>query len=135
MGSYGVIKEALLVKKNDSTGEYSVVQKLVPTTVNGMAIITIGGSGGFEYNGNSVSVNSVYHGGAFGFSEMSGGNIIVKVNMPGYDVNEFSGQARVQTVNGVGRCVICNPNIEYPSAPYTHLCLVVESPGSVFAEN
>lgn len=134
MGSYGVIKEALLVKKNDSSDEYSVVQKLVPSTVNGMVLITIGDVGGFQYMGQRVSVNSVYHGGAFGFSEKSGGNIIVNVNIPGYDVNQFSGQARVQNVNGVGMGVLCEPSFTYPNAPYTHLCLVVESPGNVFLE-
>lgn len=133
MGSYGVIKEALLVKKNDSSDEYSVVQKLVPSTVNGMVLITVGDVGGFQYRGQRVSVKSVYHGGAFGFSEESGGPITVKVNIPGYGVKVFDGEARVQNVNGVGQGVLCTPND--PNAPYTHLCLVVESPGSVFAEN
>lgn len=133
MGSYGVIKEALLVKKNGATNEYTVVQKPVPTTVNGMMVRS--GNGGFGVRGKPVTVKSVYHGGAFGFSEESGGPITVKVNIPGYGVKVFNGEARVQTVNGVGQGVLIEPVGSDPTAPYTHLCLVVESPGSVFAEN
>ena len=126
MGSYGVIKEALLVKKNGATDEYSVVQKLVPATVNGMV----------RYNkNNDVSISSVYRGGAFGFSEVPGGKITVKVNIPGYGVKVFVGEARVQSVNGVGHGVLCTPNVSDPTVSYTHLCLVVETPVSVFAEN
>lgn len=132
MGSYGVIKEALLVKKNDSSDEYSVVQKLVPATVNGY--VYYNGKGGFEFNGNAVSVNSVYHGGAFGFSAYSGGKITVQVNIPGYGVKVFYGNANVQLVNGVGQGVMCTPSVPDPSTPYTHLFLLVESPVSVFAE-
>ena len=56
MGSYGVIKKALLVKKSDSADEYSVVQKLVPATVNGMV----------RYNkNNDASISSVYRGWLF----------------------------------------------------------------------
>ena len=133
MGSYGVIKEALLVKKNDSTGEYSVVQKLVPATVNGW--VSSNGNGGFESNGKAISLNSVYHGGAFGFSEGPGDHITVIVNIPGDGVKMFSARAHVQNVIGVGECVKCVPNIIDQKAPYTDLCLVVESPGSVFAKN
>lgn len=133
MGSYSVIKEALLVKKNGQTNEYTVVQKLVPSTVNGMAHIT--GDGGFEYNGTSECVYSIYHGCAFGFSEGPGDDIVVTVNIPGYGVKKFTAKALVQNVNGVGQGVLCEPAVSDPSAPYTHLCLVVESPGSVFAEN
>lgn len=133
MGSYGVIKEALLVKKNDSTGEYSIVQKLVPSTVNGRVLIS--GEGGFKYNGSSKCVYSIYHGGAFGFSEGPGNTISVKVNIPGYGVKIFEGDASVQMVKGVGQGVLCTPVDSDPNAPYTNLCLVVESPGSVFAEN
>lgn len=132
MGSYGVIKEALLVKKNGSTAEYSVVQKLVPATVNG---IMVSPGDGFVYRGKPVTVKSVYHGGAFSFSEAPGGPITVKVNIPGYGVKVFDGEARVQNVNGVGQGVLIEPAGSDPTAPYTHLCLVVESPGSVFDEN
>lgn len=132
MGSYGVIKEALLVKKNDSSDEYSVVQKLLPSTVNGM--VSYSGNGGFEFNGKASYVNSVYHGGAFGFSEESGGKIGVTVNIPGYGVKMFGGESLVQNVNGVGKGVLCTPMVSDSTAPYTHLCLVVESPGIVFAK-
>ena len=132
MGSYGVIKEALLVKKNGSTDEYSVVQKLVPSTVNGMVMLNQ--DGGFESNGRKVTVSSVYHGGAFGFSEGSNAKIQLVVNIPGYGVKKFEGTTRIENVNGVGQGVLCTPSDSDPSAPYTHLCLVVESPVSVFAE-
>lgn len=133
MGSYGVIKEALLVKKNGQTNEYTVVQKLVPTTVNGMAHIA--GDGGFEQNGTSVCLYSIYHGGAFGFSEGPGNIIEVKVNTPGYGVKMFKGNAKATTVNGVGPGILCAPYDSDQTAPFTHLFLAVESPGSVFAEN
>ena len=133
MGRYGVIKEALLVKSNESTGDSSVVQKLVPATVNGT--VSDFKNGGFENGGNDCSLSSVYHGGAFGFSEVSKqATIFVSVNIPGYGVKQFSGKATILPVNGVGKCVVCAPVISDPTAPYTHLCLVVESPGSVFAE-
>ena len=135
MGIYGVIKEALLVKKNGSSDEYSVVQKLVPATVNGM-VNHNDGNGGFEFRGKGASIRSIYHGGAFGFSETStSGRVSVTVNIPGYGAKFFTGFSFVSNVNGVGDCVICEPAFQDPSAPYTHLCLVVESPGSVFAEN
>lgn len=131
MGSYGVIKEALLVKKNGATDEYSVVQKLVPATVNG--IVKLNQSGGFELGGRDVSIRSIYHGGAFGFSEWTNsGDIGITVNIPGYGVKQFVGSTRIENVNGVGNCVMCTPADSGPSTPYTNLCLVVESPGSVF---
>lgn len=134
MGSYGVIKEALLVKKNGAANEYSVVQKLVPATVNG--VVMTDKNGGFKRGDQALSAYSVYRGGAFGFSESStDGSITVFVNIPGYGVKGFSGAAVIINVNGVGKCVRCKPSIQDPTAPYTHLCLVVESPGSVFAEN
>lgn len=132
MGSYGVIKEALLVKKNGETDEYTVVQKLVPATVNGLVFITAG-DGGFESNGRRVSVSSVYHGGAFGFSDSPKSDITVTVNIPGCGVKMFGAKAHVQDVNGVGQGVLCTPRDSDPTAHYTHLCLVVESPGSVIA--
>lgn len=133
MGSYGVIKEALLVKKKGQTNEYSVVHKLVPTTVNGCVMLNQ--DGGFESNGRKVTVSSVYHGGAFGFSEGSNAKIQLVVNIPGDGVKTFNGSTRIENVNGVGNCVMCTPVSSGPYTPYTHLCLVVESPGSVFAEN
>lgn len=133
MGSYGVIKEALLVKKNGAADEYSVVQKLVPATVNGLAQHP--DDGGFNLRGSPVSIYSIYHGGAFSFSELPARDITVQVNIPGYGVKMFEGEAGVQNVNGVGQGVLCTPSDSDPTAPYTHLCLVVESPGSVFAEN
>lgn len=136
MGSYGVIKEALLVKQNGSTDEYSVVQRLVPSTVNGM--VKHNQDGGFESDGSKVTVSSVYHGGAFGFSVGSNGSIplvVIVVNIPGYGIKKFGGTARIENVIGVGNCVKCTPIDSAPNAPYTHLCLVVESPGDVFAEN
>lgn len=133
MGSYGVITEALLVKSNGSTGEYSVVQKLVPSTVNGK--VSLYKDGGFEFGNHSVSLSSVYHGGAFGFSEWpKSGDILITVNIPDYGVKQFYGTTRIENVNGIGKCVKCTPKVSDPTAPYTHLCLVVESPGSVFAE-
>lgn len=134
MGSYGVIKEALLVKQNGSTAEYSVVQKLVPATVNGM--VSYNGKGGFELSGKAVFVNSICHGGAFGFSEwFESGNIYITVNIPGSGVKRFTGKPLIENVRGVGQCVKCSPEIQDPNAPYTHLCLVVESPDDVFAES
>ena len=131
MGSYGVIKEALLVKKNGAADEYSVVQKLVPSTVNG--IVVTRGNGGFKSDGTDLSVYSVYHGGAFGFSDASNaGNIRVTVNIPGCGVKSFFGVSNILDVNGVGKGVLCTPVVSDPNAPYTHLCLVVEAPGNVF---
>lgn len=141
MGSYGVIKEALLVKKKDvrlvkkngATDEYSVVQKLVPATVNGM--VNSPQDGGFELGGTPMSIISVYHGGAFGFPVWSISNeLIFTVNIPGYGMKLFHGRPRIENVIGVGNCVMCTPVSSGPSTPYTNLCLVVESPGSVFAE-
>lgn len=131
MGSYGVIKEALLVKKNGSTDEYSVVQKLFPATVNGM--VQYNKDGGFELSGEAVSISSVYNGGAFGFSDgADNGQILVSVNIPDYGVKYFNGVPKIKNVNGVGQCVACVAMVSDPNAPYTHLCLVVESPGKVF---
>lgn len=131
MGSYDVIKEALLVKKNESSDEYSIVQKLVPTTVNGMVITDI--NGGFNVGEMYISVYSIYHGGAFGFSDASkAGNIQVTVNIPGYGVKSFFGFSHIIDVYGVGKGVLCTPSVSDPNAPYTHLCLVVEAPGNVF---
>lgn len=131
MGSYGVIKEALLVKKNGSTAEYSVVQKLDMATVNGIVIANE--NGGFKSDGTDLSVYSVYHGGAFGFSDASkAGNIRVTVNIPGYGVKSFFGFSQILDVYGVGKGVLCTPVDSDPTAPYSHLCLVVESPGKVF---
>lgn len=132
MGSYGVIKEALLVKKNGSADEYSVVQKLVPATVNGTMIVP--GDDGFIQRDRTVAVYSIYHGGAFSFSDGSGGAITVTVNIPGYGVKMFDGEASVQEVKGVGQGVMCTPSVSDPNAPYTHLCLVVETPTSMFDE-
>ena len=135
MDSYGVIKEALLVKSNELTGGYDVVQKLVPSTVNGMMTL-VKNDGGFELAGKNVAIRSVYRGGAFGFSEWpESGNIYITANIPGSDVKRFTGKPLIQNVNGVGQCVKCSPEIQDPNAPYTHLCLVVESPGDVFAES
>ena len=131
MGSYGVIKEALLVKQKGSTAEYSVVQKLSPATVNGIVITDE--NGGFNSGGRALSVYSVYHGGAFGFSDASrAGNIPVTVNIPGYGVKSFFGFSHILDVNGVGKGVLCTPAVPDPYAPYTHSCLVVEEPGNVF---
>lgn len=132
MGSYGVIKEALLVKKNGQADEYTVVQKLVPSTVNGLVLIP--GDGGFKLRGRPECVYGIYHGGAFSFSEGPGRDITVTVNIPGHGVKVFEGDVSVQMVNGVGQGVLCTPRDSDPTAPYTHLCLVVESPGSVFDE-
>lgn len=98
-------------------------------------MVMFDGGGGFKHNGVDAYLNSIYHGGAFGFSEITDGNIQVSVNIPGYGVKMFSGKALVQNVNGVGKGVLCTPSDSAPTASYTHLCLVVESPGSVFAEN
>lgn len=135
MGSYGVIKEALLVKKSESTDEYSVVQKLVPATVNGVAAKG-DATGEFEINGNKTAVWSICRGGAFGFSDANGNALIkVGVNVPGYGLKTFEGITNIQDVNGIGKCVICAPKQNETNAPYTHLCLVVESPGIVFDES
>ena len=134
MGSYGVIKEALLVKENELTGGHEVVQKLVPATVNGMVILRQ--AGGFEFGGKGASIRSVYHGGAFGFLEWNeSGNISITANIPGSGVKRFNGKPLIQNVNGVGQGVLCTPYDSDPTAPYTHLCLVVESPGKVFAKS
>lgn len=133
MGSYGVITEALLVKKNGPSDEYSVVQKLVPATVNGMVITNK--DGGFKLENTAISAYGIYHGGAFGFSDAKIGNISVSVNIPGCGVKNFLGSSRIIDVSGVGQGVLIEQANSDPKAPYTHLCLVVESPGSVFAEN
>lgn len=133
MGSYGVIKEALLVKQNGSTAEYSVVQKLVPATVNGFATKT-DNTGEFELNGNEVAMWAICRGGAFGFSDANGNCLLeVGVNVPGYGIKTFEGITNIQDVNGIGKCVKCAPKQHETNAPYSHLCLVVESPGKVFA--
>lgn len=133
MGSYGVITEALLVKKNGPSDEYSVVQKLVPATVNGFAAIG-DATGGFEADGNKVAVWAICRGGAFGFSDTNGNALIeVGVNVPGYGLKDFEGTTIIQDVNGIGKCVICAPKQNDPTVHYTHLCLVVESPGKVFS--
>lgn len=133
MGSYGVIKEALLVKYNTTTHEHDVVQKLVPATVNGL-VITVK-DGGFKLENRAISAYGIYHGGAFGFSDAKIGNITASVNIPGYGVKNFFGSSRIIDVSGVGQGVLIEQYNSEPKAPYTHLCLVVESPGSVFAEN
>lgn len=134
MGSYGVIKEALLVKYNKATDKYDVVQKLVPATVNGVVISNK--NGGFELGGQAMSVFSVYRGGAFGFSEEDkDGDAAISVNIPGSGVKHFKGNPLIQSVNGVGQCVLCRASVSDSTAPYTHLCLVVDEPGNVFAEN
>lgn len=134
MGSYGVIKEALLVKSNDSSDEYSIVQKLVPATVNGL--VKLNQIGGFKVGERDVSIRSVYHGGAFGFSEWhESGNFLITVNIPGYGVKTFVGMPLIQNVNGVGQGVLCDQEDFDPTAPYTNLFLVVESPGNVFAKS
>lgn len=131
MESYGVIKEALLVKQNGSTAEYSIVQKLVPAAVNGLVVTDK--KSGFKFNGNDASVYSVYRGGSFGFSDGSKtGNIFALVNIPGYGVKSFVGFSHIVDVSGVGQGVLCAPSDSDPTAPYTHLCLVVEAPGNVF---
>ena len=133
MGSYGVIKEALLVKQKGSTAEYSVVQKLVPATVNGMVLSSE--HGGFvTHDGREVSIFSVYNGGSFGFSELSGSaKVELSVNIPDCGVKMFTGRTTTEVVSGVGECIMCTPLVSDPTAPYTNLCLFVESPGSVFA--
>lgn len=134
MGSYGVIKEALLVN-DDSTGNATIVQKLVPSTVNGL-VLNPGDQDGFTRGGAAVSVHSISHGGAFGLSEASKtANLKVAVFIPGFGTKQFNGSPFIENVNGVGKCVKCTPGDPDPTAPYTHLCLVVESPGSVFTEN
>lgn len=131
MGSYGVIKEALLVKL-DTSGNATIVQKLVPSTVNGFASKT-DVSGGFVYEGNQVAEWAVCRGGAFGFSDANGNALLeVGVNVPGYGLKTFEGITNIQDVNGIGKCVKCAPKQNEPNAPYTHLCLVVEAPGNVF---
>lgn len=134
MGSYGVIKEALLVKE-DSTGKATIVQNLVPSTVNGL-VLNLDGNDGFTYGGKPVSLHSICHGGAFGLSEGSNTAILnVTVFIPGFGTKPFNGNTFIENVNGVGKCVKCTPAGPDPTGHYTHLCLVVESPGSVFAEN
>lgn len=132
MGSYGVIKEALLVH-NDSEGKYNIVQKLVPSTVNGGVQIQ-GVNGGFSIRGIPFAVWSINRGGAFGFSELTeDALLLVSVNVPGYGTKNFRGAPLIENVNGIGECVKCTP--DDPSELYTHLCLVVESPGKVIAKS
>lgn len=134
MGSYGVIKEALLVKV-DEAGVAEVVQKLVPSTSNGGVQIPKENSG-FSIHGNPFAVWSINRGGAFGFSELTTeGQLLVYVNVPGYGTKNFIGETLIENVNGIGECVKCKPLQDDPNAPYTHLCLVVESPGKVFAKS
>ena len=134
MGNYGVIKEALLVKKNGATDKYDVVQRLVPATVNGM--VRLEAIGGFEVGGRDVSLRSVYRGGVFGFLEWyESGDIFITANIPGSGVKRFTGKPLIQHVNGIGQGVLCSAEVSDPTAPYTHLCLLVESPGDVFAES
>lgn len=140
MGSYGVIKEALLVKV-DEAGVAAIVQKLVPSTTNGGVQIPKD-NGGFSLYGKPYAIWSINRGGAFGFSEFSeptmngdSGDILVSVNVPGYGTKNFRGRTLIENVIGIGECVKCNPLQDDPNAPYTHLCLVVESPGKEFAKS
>lgn len=137
MGSYGVIKEALLVKV-DEAGVAAVVQKLVPSTTNGGVQIPKD-NGGFSLHGQPYAMWSINRGGAFGFSEPTlmgdSGVLLVSVNVPGYGTKNFQGRTLIEDVNGIGECVKCEPIQDDPNAPYTHLCLVVESPGKVFAKS
>lgn len=132
MGSYGVITEALLVN-NDPDGKYNIVQKLVPSTVNGGVQIN-SVNGGFSNHGISFAVWSINRGGAFGFSELTeAGLLLVSVNVPGYGTQIFEGAPVIENVKGIGECVKCTP--KHPLSFYTSLCLVVESPGKVFAKS
>lgn len=132
MGSYGVIKEALLVH-NDPEGKYNIVQKLVPSTVNGGVQIQKV-NGGFSIQGIPFAVCSINRGGAFGFSELTeAGILLVSVNVPGYGTKIFEGAPVIENVNGIGECVKCIP--KDPLEFYTRLILVVESPGKVFAKS
>ena len=139
MGSYGVIKEALLVSVNVS-GVAKVVQKLVPSTTNGGVQIPKENSG-FSIHGLPFAVWSINRGGAFGFSELTEeGQLLVSVNVPGYGTKNFEGSTLIEDVIGIGECVKCRPLThspiqDDPNATYTHLCLVVESPGKVFAKS
>lgn len=127
MGSYGVIKEALLVKV-DEAGVAAVVQKLVPSTANGGVQIPKV-NGGFSLFGHPHAIWSINRGGMFGFSELTkDGILLVSVNVPGYGTKNFRGSPLIENVIGIGECVKCNPLQDDPNAPYTHLCLVVESP-------
>lgn len=138
MGSYGVIKEALLVKV-DEAGVAAVVQKLVPSTTNGGVqggVQIPKDNGGFSLYGYPLAVWSINRGGVFGFSELTeAGILLVSVNVPGYGTKIFQGRPLIENVIGIGECVKCNPLQDDPNAPYTHLCLVVESPGKVFAKS
>lgn len=131
MGSYGVIKEALLVKEN-SVGNATIVQKLVPSTVNGI-LISVDGSG-FLVNGNKAGVASVNRGGVFG--AIVGANakdtINVNVNIPGDGVKYFGGSPEIESAGGLGEYVRLTLDDTKDSSHYTHLYLGVELPGDVF---
>lgn len=134
MGSYGVIKEALLVSVNVS-GVAKVVQKLVPSTTNG-GVQILKENSGFSTHGNPFAIWTINRGGVFGFSELTEeGQLLVSVNVPGYGTKNFKGTTLIEDVIGIGECVKCSPLQDDPNAPYTHLCLVVESPGKVFAKS
>ena len=134
MGSYGVIKEALLVSVNVS-GVAKVVQKLVPSTTNGGVQIPKENSG-FSIHGLPFAVWSINRGGALGFSELTDeGQLLVSVNVPGYGTKNFRGRPLIENVLGIGECVKCKPLQDDPNAPYTHLCLVVSNPEKVFAKS
>ena len=133
MGSYGVIKEALLVKKVGGANA-TIVQKLVPSTVNGMATHRDDG-GDFVYNGARSDVCAVSHGGVFSTSNWSGvGQLFITVNIPGSERKIFVGTTTKGIVEGIGEGILCLPFNQTPNAPYTHLFVAVESPGDVFPE-
>ena len=131
MGSYGVIKEALLVKEKPG-GNATIVQKLVPSTVNGV-LISVDGSG-FVANGTKVGVASVNRGGVFG--AIVGANakdiINVNVNIPGDGVKSFGGNPVIESAGGLGEYVRLNLVDTEDRSHYTHLYLGVELPGDAF---
>lgn len=131
MGSYGVIKEALLVKEN-SNGKATIVQKLLPSTVNG-ALISVDGSG-FLVNGIKAGVSCVNRGGVFG--AIVGANakdlLSVNVNIPGDGVKYFGGYPEIESSGGLGEYVRLTLDDKEDSSHYTHLYLGVKVPGDAF---
>ena len=131
MGSYGVIKEALLVKEGPA-GKVTIVQKLVPSTVNGV-LISLDGSG-FLVNGAKAGVSSVNRGGVFGAVEGAKAKDIlnVVVNIPGDGVKSFGGSPATESAGGLGEYVRLTLADREDSTHYTHLYLGVEVPGGAF---
>lgn len=135
MGSYGVIKEALLVKE-DTSGNVTIVQKLVPSTVNGVVVNP--SSDDYLFEAQAAGVASVNRGGAFSNDDINAlppgenNRLIILVHVPGYGNNRFEGTTSPQMVEDLGNYIKLTPVKIPENVPYTHLYLHVENVTNVF---